>query len=393
MSILERLEFGENTKYSALEASIHLNRYLAAKQFVAGRTVLDIACGEGYGSSLLALWGAKSVLGVDISEESILKAEKNFGSKLVSFARHSAESILEMVGGKKFELIVSFETVEHVNDPRKFLENIKNLLSIDGVMLVSCPNDYWYYAVGGSNPYHLHRWDFLEFREFSENILGPALWAYGTFGMGFATYSENSNLQTVPELGAQDAMLTFQTVNNALLTPMEVSSAPTLGSVAYFLGIWGSSKPVQTFAGYPVSMDLTKYIQFKTEYVNAIDKALEEKDFLYQAAHARAIALEDVIQSKEQEIEKVRNEVLAVGELKSELRQQGMRNRIMQEENELIRRQLGHMQWVAEEAEKKLSTVPWRVVRTWVKVRPYIPNPIIEVILRLYRIILRGQVR
>lgn len=388
---MERLAFGENSKYSALEASIHLNRYLSAKQFALGRDVLDIACGEGYGSFLLGQWGAKSVLGVDISEESISKAEEKFGSKSVRFIESPAESVLELVGGKKFDLIVSFETIEHVTNPIKFLENIKSLLSQNGILLLSCPNDYWYYEDGGSNPFHLHRWNAWEFRKFSENILGPALWAYGTFSIGFGTYVENGGLRILSDMDTQDAMMSFRSIENSLFTHMEADSAPSSDSVAYFLGIWGSSISFETYVGYPVSMNLTKYMQFKNKYVNSIDEALKEKDSLYENEHDLVVSLEKKLLCKDEELEKIRGELLGMNQLSITIRQQGIRGRILEEENELLRRRCGHLQWVSEEAEKKLSTVPWRIVRLWKKIRPLIPRFILNSALKSHRRLFDGR--
>lgn len=59
--MIERLDFGEGANYNAIEASIHLGRYALARSVVRGRRVLDAACGEGYGSTLLKKWGAAFV--------------------------------------------------------------------------------------------------------------------------------------------------------------------------------------------------------------------------------------------------------------------------------------------------------------------------------------------
>ena len=53
--MIERLDFGKETLYNATEATIHLSRYLMVKPYVAGKRVLDVACGEGYGSYLMTL--------------------------------------------------------------------------------------------------------------------------------------------------------------------------------------------------------------------------------------------------------------------------------------------------------------------------------------------------
>ena len=76
---IERLTFDGSAPYSALEAAIHLNRYLVVRGLCRGRRVLDIACGEGYGSFLMTdVWGASSVAGVDISHEAIDNARRLF---------------------------------------------------------------------------------------------------------------------------------------------------------------------------------------------------------------------------------------------------------------------------------------------------------------------------
>ena len=73
------------TKYNTAEAAIHLDRYLTAKQFVTGKHVLDIACGEGYGSKLMKDWGAASVVGVDISSEALQIANQMFAEEGITF--------------------------------------------------------------------------------------------------------------------------------------------------------------------------------------------------------------------------------------------------------------------------------------------------------------------
>ncbi|MFR1593624.1 MAG: class I SAM-dependent methyltransferase, partial [Christensenellales bacterium] len=69
--MIERLDFSGKGKYSAVEATIHLNRYAMARPYVAGKRVLDVASGEGYGSFLLRRWGAESVEGIDVDEQTV----------------------------------------------------------------------------------------------------------------------------------------------------------------------------------------------------------------------------------------------------------------------------------------------------------------------------------
>ena len=73
---MERLDLSENSTYSALEGAIHLTRYSIIKNICKNKQVLDLACGEGYGSYLIRTWGADKVLGVDISKDTVIKAQK-----------------------------------------------------------------------------------------------------------------------------------------------------------------------------------------------------------------------------------------------------------------------------------------------------------------------------
>ena len=71
---MERLKVGVGDPYDPIEASLHVGRYALALPFAAGRRVLDVACGEGYGSWLLTDGGAAEVVGVDISEQPMPRA-------------------------------------------------------------------------------------------------------------------------------------------------------------------------------------------------------------------------------------------------------------------------------------------------------------------------------
>src|SRR5512140_990226 len=88
----------------------HWHRYHFASRWVAGKRVLDIACGEGYGSALLAR-RAQSVLGVDVSPESIAHAQKAYASLAnASFVNGSCNAI--PAGDASIDVAISFETLE-----------------------------------------------------------------------------------------------------------------------------------------------------------------------------------------------------------------------------------------------------------------------------------------
>lgn len=116
----------------------HITRYKFASQFIKGKNVLDLACGEGYGSDLLLKSGAKKVVGVDISTETVNHAKNKYKSKNLSFIQSDAVSL--PFEDKTFDIVVSFETIEHLKDQDKFISEIKRVLTKNGLAIISTPN-------------------------------------------------------------------------------------------------------------------------------------------------------------------------------------------------------------------------------------------------------------
>ena len=159
---MERLDFSADTAYNATEAAIHLNRYAMAKPFCKGATVLDAACGEGYGSYLMKSWGAKNVEGIDISSDAIAFAKNQFKSEGLQYSLHTVEIL--PFEDNYFDLVVSLETMEHLENPELFLKEIKRVVKPDGVVILSCPNDNYYFEKDKiKNPFHKQAYTFFEF--------------------------------------------------------------------------------------------------------------------------------------------------------------------------------------------------------------------------------------
>ena len=102
----------------------HIERYRFAKEFVRGKRVLDIACGEGYGSAALVKAGAASVIGVDISPEICQHARDKYG---LDARMGDAQAI--PLQDRSIDLVVSFETIEHVDSPDMFIAECARVLS------------------------------------------------------------------------------------------------------------------------------------------------------------------------------------------------------------------------------------------------------------------------
>jgi 2-polyprenyl-3-methyl-5-hydroxy-6-metoxy-1,4-benzoquinol methylase/glycosyltransferase involved in cell wall biosynthesis len=152
------------------EASIgyeHIHRYAYATQFVQNKRVLDLACGEGYGSYLLAKT-AKSVAGIDIDKNAIKHARNKYIKQNLEFRVGSITEI-PIDGERLFDLAICFEALEHIEDHQKLLSEVKRLLTPEGVFIVSTPNKTVYSDEPQfNNPFHVHELYFDDFRELLE---------------------------------------------------------------------------------------------------------------------------------------------------------------------------------------------------------------------------------
>lgn len=116
----------------------HWHRYHAIAHLVAGKRVLDVACGEGYGSALLAR-AASAVSGVDISADAITHATATYSAqKNLKFFAASCTQL--PFADHSFDIVVSFETIEHITEHDAFLDEIKRVLTADGLLIISSPN-------------------------------------------------------------------------------------------------------------------------------------------------------------------------------------------------------------------------------------------------------------
>lgn len=120
----------------------HWHRYHFAARWAAGRRVLDVACGEGYGSALLAQAAAR-VTGIDLSPEAIGHAQRAYaGMRNLEFVRASCTRL--PLADASIEVAVSFETLEHIEGQAQFLDELARVLKPGGVLLLSCPNKVEY---------------------------------------------------------------------------------------------------------------------------------------------------------------------------------------------------------------------------------------------------------
>lgn len=112
---------------------MHIATYEYAKNFVKNKKVLDYGCGSGYGTHMLSQV-AENVTGADISEEAVDFARKEFHSPNLRFMK------IAELGNEKFDIITSFQVIEHVPNDYEYTDKLKKLLNPRGVLIISTPD-------------------------------------------------------------------------------------------------------------------------------------------------------------------------------------------------------------------------------------------------------------
>lgn len=142
----------------------HFHRYMWAAELVAGRRVLDLGSGEGFGSAILGERAA-AVSGIDIDALTVEHAELNWSAPTVSFQMASAVD-LSVFPDASFDAVVAFEIIEHLEQQERVLEEIARVLTEDGLLVMSTP-DRRMYSIGSAreNPFHRRELTESEFRE------------------------------------------------------------------------------------------------------------------------------------------------------------------------------------------------------------------------------------
>lgn len=178
-------------------ADAHLARYALAAQWVrAGDTVLDCACGLGYGTAVLAAQskGARFI-GVDIDGDAVRYAAENFGAWGAEY-RAADATRLNFLPDASVDVIVSFETVEHVADCAKLLDEFARVLKPDGRIVASVPN-LWVDETG-RDPHRCHAFDWERLAgAFGDRFLVEKRYRQEAPG-GFKLVHAARNLQEVP---------------------------------------------------------------------------------------------------------------------------------------------------------------------------------------------------
>ena len=165
---------GERTLPDVPEENYWFRRHLVVYEWIAaqadGRRVVDLACGEGYGSAVLARGGTRSVVGVDANPEAFEHARLKYAAPGLSFER----TMIELWDGE-VDCAVLLQTIEHLQDPDAMLERLRSLVGPHGVAFVSTPNVLTLAPDGAAksgNPWHVREYRAEEYRALCERHFG-----------------------------------------------------------------------------------------------------------------------------------------------------------------------------------------------------------------------------
>ena len=176
----------------------HWHRYAFALPLARGKRVLDAACGEGYGSALLA-GSATSVLGVDLAPTAIEHARTRYAAQANLRFEAGDVTALDALPAASFDLIVSLETLEHVHAQEAMIAGFERLLAPGGLLLLSSPDKRTYSdATGFRNEHHVREL----YREQLLDLLQPHFPAVRLYGQKLLFASAIWSLDQAPTTAA-----------------------------------------------------------------------------------------------------------------------------------------------------------------------------------------------
>jgi len=245
----------------------HWHRYYFARAFSRDKVVVDIACGEGYGSRLLSDV-ASYITGIDNSSETILRARQTYSAPNLLYLEGSVASI--PLQAAVADLVVSFETIEHVAAAQQqtMFDEVRRILKPGGIFLVSTPNLNSRFFTEGENKFHLREFSHTEFVAFCRErfrhvtLLGQNL-VVGSF---IATEDECRH----------DSRSNMEIMNRRFTTTPQCHPA-TVADAKFTLAACSDGKPVKVSGSLLLDGDLALFDEFE-KYAASLRASIVEME-------------------------------------------------------------------------------------------------------------------
>lgn len=268
----------------------HLHRYYFAEKLTRGRVVADIACGEGYGSAILAEM-ATHVTGIDLSDDAVARARQRYSNDNLNFL--VANAINTPLADHSIDVVVSFETIEHHAFHHEMMKEIFRILKPDGLLIMSSPDKYECTdKTGRINPFHvkeLYRQEFFDLlsEHFSEvSLFGQRVQISsvidGTSSKNnrvlgsYRFEEENKNL--VPSL-VPDPMFWIALASNASLPELGVSALVDPTEVEVLRCTADRSSELEKFVQHQARdiVELQKFVEHQARDIAELQKFVQHQ--------------------------------------------------------------------------------------------------------------------
>jgi SAM-dependent methyltransferase len=167
---------------------MHRQRYAFAARYVTGKDVLNVGCGPGYAEAILMKGDPARIVAVDYDGDLVARLQRraNAGLPRIEYRHADAEALPDSLG--KFDVIISFENIEHLRSPELFLAGVRRLAKPGAKLIMSTPNRRKYSDHPENpfrNPFHVREYDFAELA----TLLSPYVSRMDTFGQVERNYA------------------------------------------------------------------------------------------------------------------------------------------------------------------------------------------------------------
>lgn len=286
----------------------HLSRYLFARPLVEGRCALDVGCGTGYGTAVLAQT-ARKVLALDVSAESVAFSRTSYPARNVEFLVADCRQI--PLGSQTIDTAVCFEVIEHLAEQETLLEEIRRVLRPDGLLAISTPNRTYYTEERKEvNPFHVREFNYDGFLLLLKR---------------FFAYVEVAFQNHVASLYVGDPRQ-----RRPLRAEMEPAEVDQERSAHYFVAICSNAplgnRSCDPLVYLPASGNVLRerdhHIQLQEERIRTLDRKVLEQQREYEAQSQWCLQLNQQMQERTQWAQRLEQRIHELDMRVEELQQQ-----------------------------------------------------------------------